>query len=132
MSRFSLMSSPIFLVLLSRTGIHVGCLVLASFAYSIDTLLFNPCIDTELICLKKIWLINNGTVPGANVSCGNTGLESSSLSLRHFRFSWGIDIKKGNNYEMVIGRLFGTYDSCFLVTFLVKTGMPGSHLAFNI
>lgn len=53
-SRFSLVSSPMSLLLLSRTGTHVGCLVLVCCAYSIDTLLFNPCIDTELIFLKKI------------------------------------------------------------------------------
>lgn len=56
MSRFSLISSAISLVLLGRTGTHEGCLVLVSFAYSFNTLLLNPCIDTELIFF--IWLIN--------------------------------------------------------------------------
>ena len=32
--------------------------------------------------------------------------ELSSLFLRHFRSRWGNDINKGNNYKMVILRLF--------------------------
>lgn len=41
------------LLRLTRIGTHLGCLVLVSFAFSTDTFLFNPCIDTEL-SFKKI------------------------------------------------------------------------------
>lgn len=41
------------LLRLTRIGIHLGCLVLVSLAFSTATFLFTTCIDTEL-SFKKI------------------------------------------------------------------------------